>query len=140
LVRLREQAVLQSVANNTLGQHWKKRHQLPKSIPDFLEKLESRLPPTFHEDARMTLLNETAGWFATHPTPAQRIRQARRLAVEGIFTMEQPARLLFNDFTGTSQLITGMYYRQTLRLPITEGVLKPASEFFTENDHPASGI
>jgi Zn-dependent protease with chaperone function len=134
LLRLREQAVLQSLAYNALGQHWKKRHQLPKSIPDFLEKLESRLPATFHDEARMTLLNETAGWFATHPTPAQRIRQARRLALDGIFAMEQPARLLFNDFTGTAQLITGMHYRQNLRLPVTDAVLKPAGEFFPESN------
>jgi Zn-dependent protease with chaperone function len=138
LLRLREQKVLQTVAYNALGQHWKRQHKLPKSIPDFLEKLESRLPPTFHEEARSTLLNETAGWFATHPTAAKRIQHARQRAVEGVFILELPSRFLFNDFTGTAQLITGMYYRQNLRLPVTDGALKPASEFFPENNQPAS--
>jgi len=138
LLRFREQAVLQGFAFNALGQHWKRRHQLPISLPDFLQQLESRLPPNFHEEARLTLLNETAGWFATHPTPAQRIRKARQRAVEGMFTLEKPARSLFSDFTATAQVITGRFYRQDLRLPVTDRMLKPANEFFAESDQPAT--
>jgi Zn-dependent protease with chaperone function len=130
LLRLREQETLQSLAFNGLDQFWKKRHQLPDSLPDFLSQLEMRLPPTFHEQARLTLLNETAGWFATHPTPVQRIKKARQQGVEGIFTLEKPARLLFNDFAGTARAVTSRYYRQDLRLPVTDPMLKPAGDFF----------
>lgn len=134
LLRFREQAVLQQMAYDRLGQSWKRKHQLPDSLPDFLEQLERHLPCTFHEDARLTLLNETAGWFATHPTPAQRIQKARQRAVAGVFAMEKPARLLFNQFTGTAQVITAGYYRQNLRLPVTDPMLKPAGEFFPAGD------
>jgi hypothetical protein len=137
MLRLREQGVLQQLAYNALDQHWKRRHQLPDSLPDFLEQLERRLPPAFHEQARLTLLNETAGWIATHPTPAQRIQKARRSAIEGIFSLEKPARSLFNDFSGTAQLVTANYYRQNLRLPVTDRMLKPVSEFFSETDGSA---
>ena len=137
LLRLREQVLLQDLAYGGLNQFWQKRHQLPDSLPDFLEQLERRLPPEFHEQARLTLLNETSGWLATHPTAAQRIQKARRQSVEGIFAMEKPARWLFNDFVGTARVVTGRHYRQNLQLAATDRMLKPVSEFFSDQDgHP----
>ena len=132
LIRLREQAVLEQFAYEGLQQFWERRRQLPDSVPDFLDQLEQRLPADFHERARHTLLNETAGLFATHPTAAQRIQKARQRAEPGIFALEKPARALFNDFAATSQLVTGRHYRQNLRLPVTNPMLKPVSAFFQE--------
>lgn len=130
LLRLREQAVLHELAFKNLDQLWKRQHKLPDNLPDFLAQLEARLPPTFHEQARLTLLNETAGWLATHPTPAQRIQKARRQAIEGLFTLEKPARLLFGDFAQAARVVTSRYYRQDLQLAVTDPMLKPVSEFF----------
>jgi hypothetical protein len=130
LLRLREQAVLHQVAMNGLSQIWKQRHKLPENLPDYLRELESRAPADFHEQARQTMLNETAPWFTTHPTPAQRIRQARQQAVEGIFTLEKPARLLFGDFERTAKAVTARYYLQDLRLAVTNPMLRPVGEFF----------
>jgi len=142
LLRLRELVVLEQMGYDGLNQFWKKRHQLPDSLPDFLAQLETRVPPDFHEHARMTLLNETAGWFATHPTPAKRIQKARQQAVEGIFNLEQPARFLFNDFNGVARTITQLHYRQNLRLAVTDKMLRPATEFFaakTTGAEPGEG-
>jgi Zn-dependent protease with chaperone function len=111
LVRLREQSVLESLAYDGLGKFWKHRHQLPDCLPDFLDELERRLPRDFHEQARMTLINERPEWLATHPTAAQRIRKARQRSIAGIFALEKPARLLFSDFAGTAQLVTFAHYR-----------------------------
>ena len=130
LLRLREQAVLHELAFKNLDQLWKRQHKLPDNLPDFLAQLEARLPPTFHEQARLRLLNETAGWLATHPTPAQRIQKARRQAIEGLFTLEKPARLLFGDFAQAARAVTSRYYRQDLQLAVTDPMLKPVSEFF----------
>ena len=129
LIRLREQAVLESLAYQGLNQIWKRRHQLPDSVPDFLHQLEKRCPEDFHEQARQTLLNERSGWFATHPTAAQRIQRARRGSEPGLFFLEKPARALLQDFEGVSRLVTARHYRQNLRLPVLPAMLKPASEF-----------
>jgi hypothetical protein len=122
--------VLSQLAYDGLGHFWKEKRQLPDSLPDFLDQLEKRLPADFHEKARLTLLNETAGWFATHPTAAQRIQKARQQAEPGIFAIEKPARSLLNDFAGTSRFVTGRHYRQNLRLAATDHMLKPVGEFF----------
>jgi len=136
LLRLREQTMLQGVAFNSLQASWKRRRKLPDSLPDYLAELERRLPPAFHEEARLTLLNETAGWFATHPTPAQRIQKARQQSVAGVFHMEKPARWLFHDFALTARAVTGQYYRQDLRLAVADPMLRPVAEFFPANPEP----
>ncbi|MBI1177443.1 M48 family metalloprotease [bacterium] len=138
LVRLREQDMLQSLAYNGLNHFWENRRQLPDSLPDFLQHLENRLPPTFHDEARLTLLNETAGAFATHPTAAQRIQKARQRAADGIVSLAKPARLLFNDFGKTARAVTSRHYRKNLQLAVTDRMLKPVGEFFAESNAGAA--
>jgi Zn-dependent protease with chaperone function len=136
LIRTRELSVLEHLGYGALQQIWQKRHQLPDSVPDFLAQLERQAPAGFHEQARQTLLNESAGFFATHPTDCQRIQKARRRAEPGLFAIEKPARALFNDFAATAQFITARHYRRTLRLAVTDPMLKPVAQFFQE---PAEG-
>jgi hypothetical protein len=129
LVRGQELAVLHGLAYESLGDIWKKYNQLPDNFPDFLDCLERKLPPAFHEQARTTLINETSGFFDTHPTAAKRIQKARQRAEAGVFLMEKPARALFRDFDATAKAATGRHYRQALGLPVTAPMLKPVREF-----------
>ncbi len=132
LIRMREQVVLEEIAFEELDELWKKRRQLPDSIPDFLSRLEQRMPASFHEQARNTLLNETAGLWATHPTAAQRIQKSRRQDAPGIFQIELPSTVLFGDFAETAKSVTRKHYRQNLRLAVTPAMLKPAAGFFRD--------
>lgn len=138
LLRLREQSVIEQMGYVGLQQIWQKRHQLPDSLPDYLDKLESGLPNTFHEDARQTLLNESAGLFATHPTAAQRIQKARRRSDAGQFSIEKPARGLFRDFEATAHEVTARHYRQNFGLTVTNAMLKPVTDFFQKPSSPSS--
>jgi Zn-dependent protease with chaperone function len=133
LIRLRELYVLQGLAYDGLQQFWKHRHQLPDSLPDFLTDLEARVPAELYEHARLTLLNESAGLWATHPTAAQRIQKARQRAEPGVFQLERPARALFNDFQSTAKLVSARHYRSNLRLAVTPAMLKPVQDFFRED-------
>jgi Zn-dependent protease with chaperone function len=135
LIRLREQSVVESKAYKGLHNIWEKRHQLPASLPEYFREFEKHLPAGFHDKTHQTLLNETAGLFATHPTDCQRIQKARKQGQEGIFALEKPASALFNDFPATSQEVTDLHYRQTLNLAIVSSILKPASAFFQEERH-----
>jgi Zn-dependent protease with chaperone function len=130
VLRTREQAVIQHLAYTGLDQIWRAQRRLPDSLPDFLEQFEQRLPPGFHDQARLTLLNETCGLFDTHPTSAQRIQKARQRAEPGVFALEKPARALFNDFPATSRLVTSQFYRVDRRMPVTNPMLRPVEEFF----------
>ena len=132
LIRLREQSVLHSLTYQALQQFWEKKHQLPDNIPDYLIKLEKQMPANFHEQARNTLLNETAGLWATHPTAARRVQKCRQQEAPGIFHLELPATTLFSNFIGTARTVTYLHYSENLRLVITPEMLKPAQNFFKE--------
>ncbi|HLP78492.1 MAG TPA: M48 family metallopeptidase [Candidatus Paceibacterota bacterium] len=138
LIRLRELAILEEMGYNGLNHIWKKRHELPENLPDFLSQLEKNLPREFHENARLTLLNETAGIFNTHPTAAQRIQKARQRSEDGIFAIEKPARNLFRDFSSTANWVTAKHYRENLHLAVTNPMLKPVSEFFGHSNPESS--
>jgi Zn-dependent protease with chaperone function len=132
LIRLREQSILHSLTYQTMQQFWEKKHQLPDNIPDYLIKFEKQMPVNFYDQARNTLLNETAGLWATHPTAAQRVKNCRQQAATGVFHLELPAAALFSNFIGTARTVTYMHYSETLRLPIRPEMLKPAQDFFKE--------
>jgi Zn-dependent protease with chaperone function len=132
LVRLREQDILHSLTYQAMQQFWEKKHQLPENIPDYLIKFEKQMPVNFQDQARNTLLNETAGLWATHPTAAQRIKKSRQQEAHGIFHLELPAAALFSNFIGTARTVTYMHYSETLRLPISPEMLKPAQSFFKD--------
>jgi len=104
--------------------------QAVDNIPEYLIKLEMQMPANFHDQSRNTLLNETAGLWATHPTAAQRIQKCRQQAAAGMFQLELPASALFSDYLGTSRTVTYMHYCETLRLPIVPAMVKPVDVFF----------
>jgi Zn-dependent protease with chaperone function len=133
LLRMRELQMLQGLGYDGLRQFWQKRHQLPDSLPDYLDQLEKRLPSQFHEDARLPLMNEKAGWFDTHPTAARRIQIARQRGLDGIFALQKPARALFGDFEATARQVSSRHYRQNLGLAVTNPMLKPVEDFFQES-------
>jgi Zn-dependent protease with chaperone function len=133
LIRLREQDILHSLTYQALQQFWQKKHQLPDNIPDYLIKLEKQMPANFHDQARNTLLNETAGLWATHPTASQRVQKSRQQEAPGIFQLELPAAVLFSNFLGTARTVTFLHYSENLKLVIAPEMLKPAQNFFKEN-------
>jgi hypothetical protein len=132
LICLRQQTILHSLAYQSFQQFWEKKHQVPDNIPEYLIKLEKQMPANFHEEARNTLLNETSGLWATHPTAAQRIQKCRQQEAAGIFHLELPATVLFSDFIGTSRTVTYMHYCESLQLPITPAMVKPVQNFFKD--------
>lgn len=132
LIRLREQTILHSLTYQTMQQSWEKKHQLPNNIPEYLIKFEKQMPASFHDQARNTLLNENAGLWATHPTAAERVKKCRQQEANGVFHLELPAAALFSDFIGTSRTVTFLHYSETLGLPISPEMLKPAQDFFKE--------
>ena len=53
-------------------------------------------------------------WFDSHPSDSSRIQSARRENSEGLFRIEAPAAVLFDDFPNLARRVTERYYRDTL--------------------------
>ena len=54
--------------------------------------------------------------FDSHPSDADRIRQARRAGEPGVFHLQLPATILFSNFEAVSKQVTLLHYSDDLRL------------------------
>jgi Zn-dependent protease with chaperone function len=111
---------------------WNSSRQLPDSVPTALRLAHEQLPPTLIEKIHGELGLRRSGAFATHPSPAERIRQARFEAAPGIFHDERTATVLFENFAIPARQVTLLHYRDDLGLAVTSQMLVSA----TNPSHP----
>jgi Zn-dependent protease with chaperone function len=102
---------------------WNSSRQLPDSVPTALRLAHEQLPPTLIEEIHGELGLRRSGAFATHPSPAERIRQARFEAAPGILHDERPATVLFENFAIPARQVTLLHYRDDLGLAVTSQML-----------------
>lgn len=102
---------------------WKKSRTLPDNLPELIRSSHVRLPEPVLQKINDTLGLRRSGLFDSHPSPADRIRQARKAAEPGIFHDDRPASSLFASFEHPSRFVTLLHYTDDLRIPITERML-----------------
>jgi hypothetical protein len=103
---------------------WKAAHALPDNFPLFLANKTEALTDELKTriDDRVGL--RRTGLFDTHPSEADRIRQARRLAEPGFLRSSAPASSLFENFPVPAGFVTLFHY-QAMGIPITRDLLRP---------------
>jgi hypothetical protein len=102
---------------------WNLNRRLPENFPAYLSRSLAKIPAeqrTLIEDS--IGLSQT-GLFDTHPSPGDRIRQARRAADPGVFHLDYPAAMLFSNFEEVSKEVTFMHYENDIGLPVDESML-----------------
>ena len=124
-------AVLSDIALE-MRRSWRSHHQLPDNLPGLVEGKAARMP-----DERRTTLENKVGLsktrlLDTHPSAADRVRRARKLAEAGHDISDAPARELFENFDGLSRLVTLAYYEDDLNVPTTEDFLVPTRVWLQE--------
>jgi hypothetical protein len=81
---------------------------------------------------------EKTGLLDTHPSTADRIRHARKLAEPGYDISNEPARDLFENFDTVSRLVTLAHYEDDLNVPTTADFLIPLEQLIRSKREPAS--
>ena len=113
------------VAHGQMGASWKQYRTLPDNFPEYLRRQHAQLP----EPARQQFFDRVGltktRWFDSHPSIADRIRQARRAGEPGIFHDDRPASELFVAFEYPCQFVTLLHYRDNLGIPINQSMLTP---------------
>ena len=104
---------------------WNTSRQLPDSVPAALRVAHQQLPAPLVAKVHGELGLKTSGLFATHPSPAERIRRARREAEAGIFHDDRPASVLFENFAVPASQVTLLHYVEDLGLPVAPELLVP---------------
>lgn len=106
---------------------WNASHRLPESVPAALQLTHDQLPAPLIERTRGELGLKRSGTFATHPSPAERIRQARRENASGIFSDDRPASVLFENFAIPARQVTLLHYREDLGLLVAPEMIMPVT-------------
>lgn len=104
---------------------WNLSRALPESIPHFLLQHEANMPPQMREKIENTIGFVRTGWLDTHPSDADRIRQARRANQPGIFQLQDSSTLLLSNFNVLTKQITQVYYQDELGIELDLVSLRP---------------
>lgn len=124
-------AVLGSVMkdlNFEMRKSWRKNMQLPDNLPVLVEYRALHMAPATREKIEGRTGMEKTGLLDTHPSAADRIRQARQLAEPGYDISNEPVRDLFANFDVASRLVTLAHYEDNLNVPTTPDFLIPVEQ------------
>ena len=124
---MRKLAALEAAWNETqkhLVASWKRDKTLPDNLPELIRHSHRRLPAPLLQKIDDTLGFHRTGIFDSHPSPADRIRQARKANDAGIFQDDRPASSLFASFEHPSRFVTLLHYTDDIGLPIREDMLR----------------
>jgi Zn-dependent protease with chaperone function len=102
---------------------WEKNHKLPDNLCELLRRSHEQLTPKLLQKIEDTLGLHRTSFFDTHPSPADRIRQARKAGEPGIVHDERPAASLFASFEHPARFVTLLHYTDNLGIPIKPDML-----------------
>jgi Zn-dependent protease with chaperone function len=122
----RKLATLEAALKGTYKQiqaQWRKERRLPDNLSELLRQTHESLPPTVLQKIDDRLGFRRTGLFDSHPSPADRIRQARMSSEPGIFHDNRPASSLFASFEHPARFVTLLHYTDNLGIPVTEQML-----------------
>jgi Zn-dependent protease with chaperone function len=120
--RLRELNVGAHLGYREVQEGWVRR-TLPSNLPAFLLDRCGRLPQELLTQIRQVSEGKT-GFFATHPTDADRLRAATVASTNGVLEGgDVPATLLFRNYETLSAAATRHHYEHDLQLPLASATL-----------------
>lgn len=117
---------------------WRKQFQLPDNLPVLVEYRAMCMPAEDREKIASKAGLVKTRLLDTHPSAADRIRQARRLGETGFDISDEPARALFENFDIVSRLVTLAHYEDNLNVPTTSDFLIPVEQIVRAKREPAT--
>lgn len=124
-VRLQSLGAAEAASHQILKTMWEREGRLPENVAAFILQVDASMAP----EARTRIENQAGlqptGWFDTHPSVADRVRRARQLAAPGVFHLDWPSSLLFQNFEALARQVTLTFYLDEIGLPLQEKQLVP---------------
>jgi Zn-dependent protease with chaperone function len=131
-VRLAELSYAGNRAWDVIRQSWVLR-KLPDNFPVLVERIEGMASLEVRANLHASAFSEVTDRWATHPSATERIANVKGLSglvpKTGRWTEPPPATVLFRDFGGLCQRVTGWHYEQELGEAMGEGELVAGHEF-----------
>ena len=99
--------------------------QLVDDLPELILTTSEQLPEAVYEAVLESIESTPTHWFSTHPADRDRIASAQKENTDGVFQVELPATLLFNDFNAQAKATTWEYYRELFGDKVERSQLVP---------------
>jgi len=126
-----------STIHHEMGHVWRRQMQLPDNLPVLLEYRAARLAPEARAKVENEVIVSKTGLFDTHPSAADRVRRAAKLAEPGAEISDAPARELFENFDTLSRLVTLAHYEDDLNVPTSAEFLIPLEQLIRSKSESA---
>lgn len=122
-------AVASDTVNEELNDAWYQHQVLVDDLSGAILS-EYRGQPEDIEQRVMDYINEgKTHWQDTHPCDRERIENAKRENVDGVFQLTIPAASLINKIEKLSKELTFLHYRNVWGVPVSKNQLIPVEKF-----------
>lgn len=109
--RLNELDLLYAFALKEMRVAWNLNNRLPSNLPQFiLNKEKESIGGVVQKALKQNLGFVKTGLFNTHPSDADRVREARLAQAPGVVALERPATDLFENFPAVAGIVTRLAF------------------------------
>ena len=116
-MRLRVLSVASDVTYEELAETYQEG-RLGNNLPKLIASKADSFTDEESKTIRDAVLSQSTGLFDSHPSDSERNRRAREVSEAGIFRLDVPANVLFDDFDELCRRVTlGFYRRQLGEIP-----------------------
>ena len=112
--------------------------RLGDNLPKLVASKAGSFTASERDAIRKAALSERTGLFDSHPSDNDRIQRAQDANAPGIFRVDAPASVLFEDFEALSRRVTLGFYRRVLG-EIPSASLVSTEEFRGKQEHERQG-
>jgi len=137
--RLTMLSVGHQIAMGNLNTFWQEK-KLPDSYPSFVTANAEMLDDKSREQIWSDRLSTKSGWLDTHPSDADRIKNALGESTPGLVTMDLPAAVLFADYDGLTGQVTRKAYENMLGSPVSSENLIATKQLLEERKQAAENL
>lgn len=115
---------------------WKKCGHVPEDLSALTAALADGISREDALKVETELMKKKTGLFDTHPAHADRLASAARENAAGVFHLDGPAMMLFQDFPRLSQAASLDFYRQVIGKRVKRDALVPITALFGNGGEP----
>jgi Zn-dependent protease with chaperone function len=126
----------QQIAMNDLGTFWQEK-KLPDNFPRLVTVNAEMLDDESREKIWADRVAAKTGWFDTHPSDADRIKNALQENEAGLIQLDLPAEELFDNYDAVTSTVTREAYQNMLEIPVSAENLIPTRQLLDEQKKSA---
>lgn len=111
-----------------------RENRLPKSLPQLAHQRTLSLSQEEQQTAWASVLETKTSLAATHPSDASRIQAANALNLDGIFSSDLPATVLFTNYDSLCEECSVRFYQHQAGLDMDDAVMVDNTELTQKAD------